>query len=829
MLSLLSLLLAIDLSGSWQFAIDRSPQGTQPAQYDQTIQLPGSMLTNDLGDEVTVDTRWIGSLYDSSFFFNPKMERYRVAGEMKFPFFLTPEKQYVGHAWYKRTVRVPKDWKGGPVTLYLERPHIETTVYVNGQEVGHQMSLSVAHQYDIARYVKYGKDNVIEIHIYNGIENVCVGQDSHSVTDQTQGDWNGIVGAIELRQEPIFWRRRVEPDVANSCARIYLNDSIYNIQLESPVHLWSEYDPYLYTVNVNYQGMDVPVTFGMRSVGVSGPNILLNGQIFKARGTVGNCCFPETGYPPTDVDSWVRIFRKCQEYGLNFMRFHSYCPPEAAFIAADRLGFYLQPEGPSWPNHGVKLGQGMAIDKYLLDECKAIIDQYGSHPSLVMMAAGNEPAGRWTGWCAKYIKEMHQYDPTRIYCDASVGGGWAWVDNAEYHVKGGGRGLDPWNSAMPQTTDDFAQDLRLPRKFKPTEEKPFNTAPILSHETGQWCAFPDLTETDQYTGAYKARNFEIFADLLRDNGMAHMSRKFLMASGRLQTLMYKYDIERNLRTQDYAGFQLLALNDYSGQGSALVGVLNVHWREKGYCTAADWTEFCSDIVPLARLPKFVYSTHDTIHIGTMLYNASADRSTSIRMQYDITTASGKSVQSGEVAPGEDITFLPSAIDRPTKLTLSLWAKGHRNHWDMWVYPDIEAKAAAQVAEGIMICDTLDDRALSTLREGGKVLLCAGGKVRYGNDVVHRYLPVFWNTSWFKMRPPHTTGSYIQQEHPIFRHFPTSDWQDLNWWELVNMTQVINMAHLPADLQPIVQLSTPGTSRANWVCSSRPMSWAANSS
>ncbi|MCR5395344.1 MAG: beta-glucuronidase [Bacteroidales bacterium] len=804
MLSLLSLLLAIDLSGSWQFAIDRSPQGTQPAQYDQTIQLPGSMLTNGLGDEVTVDTRWIGSLYDSSFFFNPKMERYRVAGEMKFPFFLTPEKQYVGHAWYKRTVRVPKDWKGGPVTLYLERPHIETTVYVNGQEVGHQMSLSVAHQYDIARYVKYGKDNIIEIHIYNGIENVCVGQDSHSVTDQTQGDWNGIAGAIELRQEPVFWRRRVEPDIANSSARIYLNDSIYDIQLESPVHLWSEYDPYLYTVNVQYQGMDVPVTFGMRSVGVSGPNILLNGQIFKARGTVGNCCFPETGYPPTDVDSWVRIFRKCQEYGLNFMRFHSYCPPEAAFIAADRLGFYLQPEGPSWPNHGVKLGQGMAIDKYLLDECKAIIDQYGSHPSLMMMAAGNEPAGRWTGWCAKYIKEMHQYDPTRIYCDASVGGGWAWVDNAEYHVKGGGRGLDPWNSAMPQTTDDFAQDLRLPRKFKPTEAKPFNTAPILSHETGQWCAFPDLTETDQYTGAYKARNFEIFADLLRDNGMAHMSRKFLMASGRLQTLMYKYDIERNLRTQDYAGFQLLALNDYSGQGSALVGVLNVHWREKGYCTAADWTEFCSDIVPLARLPKFVYSTHDTVHIGTMLYNASADRSTSIRMQYDITTACGKSVQSGDVAPGEDITFLPSAIDHPTKLTLSLWAKGHRNHWDMWVYPDIEAKAAAQVAEGIMICDTLDDRALSTLREGGKVLLCAGGKVRYGNDVVHRYLPVFWNTSWFKMRPPHTTGSYIQQEHPIFRHFPTSDWQDLNWWELVNMTQVINMAHLPADLQPIVQ-------------------------
>ncbi len=804
MLSVLSLLLAINLQGNWQFSVDRSTEGVKPQHYDQTIQLPGSMLTNGLGDEVTVNTRWIGSLYDSSFFYNPKMERYREAGKMKFPFFLTPDKQYVGHAWYKRTVKVPKDWKGGPVTLFLERPHIETTVYVNGQEVGHQMSLSVPHQFDIAKYVKFGKENTIEIHIYNGIENVCVGQDSHSVTDQTQGDWNGIAGAIELRNEPVIWRKRVEPDVATHSAKIYLNDSIYHITLQEPLRLWSEFDPYLYTVKVNYQGREVPVTFGMRNVSVSGPNIILNGEVMKARGTVGNCCFPETGYPPTDVESWLTVFRKCQEYGLNFMRFHSYCPPEAAFIAADQLGFYLQPEGPSWPNHGVKLGQGMAIDKYLLEECKAIIDQYGSHPSLLMMAAGNEPAGRWTGWCAKYIKEMHEYDPTRIYCDASVGGGWAWVDNAEYHVKGGARGLDPWNDAMPQSMDDFTAGLQKPRNFKPTDQKPINTAPIISHETGQWCVFPDLTEMDQYTGAYKAKNFEIFQDLLNENGMGSMSRKFLMASGKLQTLMYKYDIERNLRTPDYAGFQLLGLNDYSGQGTALVGVLNVHWREKGYCTASDWTEFCSDIVPLARFPKFVFAPQDTIRIGTMLYNASADRKSTIELNYAITTANGTALQRGQIAPGQDIEYRPTSITRPEKLTLTLSAKGHKNHWEFWVYPTLDENVEQADAQGILICDTLDDKALATLRAGGKVLLCAGGKVKFGNDVKHRYLPVFWNTSWFKMRPPHTTGSYIQNEHPIFRDFPTEDWQNLNWWELVNKTQVINMSHFPMDFQPIVQ-------------------------
>ncbi len=798
---LLTLLATINLSGAWQFSIDRSAEGTRPMTYGQSINLPGSMLTNGLGDEVSVNTHWIGSLYDSSFFYNPKMERYRIEGNMKFPFFLTPDKQYVGNAWYRRTVKVPKQWKGQRVTLFLERPHIETTLLVNGQEVGHQMSLSVPHQFDITDYVLFGKENTIEIKIYNGIENVCVGQDSHSVTDQTQGDWNGIVGKIELRNEPIIWRQRVEPDVKNHSAKIFINDSIYNITLEEPLRLWDEDHPELYTVNVNYQGQQIPVTFGMRDVSILGRNILLNGNIIRLRGTVGNCCFPETGYPPTDVESWEAIFRKCKEYGLNSMRFHSYCPPEAAFIAADKLGFYLQPEGPSWPNHGVKLGQGMAIDTYLLDECKAIIDQYGSHPSLVMMAAGNEPAGRWVPWCNMFVKEMHKYDPTRIYSDASVGGGWAWAADAEFHIKGGARGLDEWNSQMPQSMDDFKAGMDLPRNFKPSPEKPVNTEPIVSHETGQWCAFPDLSERSQYTGAYKAKNFDIFEDLLNENGMGKMDRKFLMASGKLQVLAYKFDLERNMRTPDYAGFLLLGLNDYSGQGTALVGPLNVHWKEKGYCTAEDWTEFCSDIVPLARFPKFVFSTTDTIRIANTLYNTSRKEVKSF--DYAITDASGKAVQQGQVGIEQEITYLPASFDKPQKLTLTLRAEGHKNHWDFWVYPSLKPETLKPETQ-ILLADTLDAKTLEALQNGANVLLTCGGKVKYGNDVVHRYLPVFWNTSWFKMRPPHTTGSYIQNQHPIFKDFPTDDWQNLNWWELVNKTQVMNLANFPKEFQPIVQ-------------------------
>lgn len=810
----------IDLSGTWQFAIDRTMQGVKPKKYRETIQLPGSMLTNGKGDDVTIETQWISSLYDSSYFFNPKMAPYRIPGQMKFPFFLTPDKHYVGNAWYQRSVYVPIEWDGKVITLYLERPHIETYVYINGKYVGHQMSLSVPHQFDVTQYIKFGKENKIEIRIYNGIENVCVGMDSHSVTDQTQGDWNGMVGRMELRTSPILWRYRVSTDIENNNAQIYINDTVYcvcvdgekayeckgsiNCQPTKAPILWDEYNPYLYKLKVCYHGDSIPIIFGMRKVSIEGRNILLNDKVMKIRGTVGNCCFPETGYPPTDVESWERIFVKCKEYGLNAMRFHSYCPPEAAFIAADKVGFYLQPEGPSWPNHGVKLGQGMNIDKYLLEECKAIIDQYGRHPSFVMLAAGNEPAGRWVPWCNNFVKEMHNYDPSRIYADASVGGGWAWAEDAEYHVKGGARGLDEWKKQMPQSMDDFSSGMDLPRNFKPTEEKPVNTAPIISHETGQWCAFPDLKEINQYTGAYKAKNFEIFADLLNDNGMKSQSEKFLMASGRLQILAYKFDIERNLRTPDYAGFLLLGLNDYSGQGTALVGALNVHWMEKGYCTASDWTEFCSDVVPLARFPRFVFASTDTICIGTMLYNATFDQKQFPILGYTICQSDGRALKVGRIKTGDDILFDASAIDSPQKLTLTLTAGTNHNQWDFWIYPDIKEQQVLETGDIIYETDSLDDKALETLKNGGTVLLTCGGKIKYGNDVRHNYLPVFWNTSWFKMRPPHTTGSYIQNEHPIFKDFPTEDWQNLQWWELVNGTQVMNLAEFPFEYQPIVQ-------------------------
>ena len=803
---------AISLTGKWDFCMGDTPK------YSDAIQLPGSMLTNGKGNPVSVNTKWTGSLYDSSFYFNPYMEKYRHEGQMKFPFFLTPERHYVGNAWYKRKVVVPKTWKKRQITLFLERPHIETTVFVNGREVGHQMSLSVPHQYDLTDYLKAGKENLIEIRVYNGIENVCVGQDSHSVTDQTQGNWNGITGRIELQAAPVIYRKRVVPNLTDKTVDITINEQTYHLALGSDVELWDEFNPRLYTRTVKYRGTDVTVSFGLREVKIEGPQMFINGRKLYLRGTVENCCFPETGFPPTTEAEWLRIFRKCKEYGLNHVRFHSYCPPEAAFAAADKVGMYLQPEGPSWPNHGVKLRKGQKIDEYLLEESKRIVDTYGHHPSFVMMAAGNEPAGDWVSYCNDWVRQMKAYDASKLYCGASVGGGWAWDDGSEYHVKGGARGLD-WVRHAPSSDDDYYAGIQFPRNYKPqtsnlNSQTP-NNSPIIAHEQGQWCAFPDFKEIPQYTGAYKARNFEIFRDLLRDNGMASQAEKFLMASGRLQTLAYKYEIERNLRTKDYAGFQLLALNDYSGQGTALEGVLNVHWREKGYCTADDWRQFCSAVVPLARFPKFVYTNADTLRVPVEVYNASAKALTGVKPVWRVGDISG-TFKAADVALGKNtqlgVVSLPlSQFSAPIKLTLSVQlADTIRNSWDFWVYP-----AASESAQhNLYVADSLDAKALKVLEQGGRVLITAAGKVKLGSDVVQHYLPVFWNTSWFKMRPPHTTGAYIDTDHPLFKYdFPTDDWSNLNWWELLNRAQVMNLMELPKDYQsPIQPIDTWHVSR-----------------
>lgn len=828
----------IDHSGKWQIRHHASDSLTATE-----ILLPGSMLTNNIGNQVTAATKWTGSMYDMSYYYAPQFEKYRQPGNIKFPFFLTPSKEYVGEAEYAKNIMVPKEWEDTNVTLFLERPHIETKVYINSQYVGKDSTLSVPHKFDVTKHIKFGEENLIAIKICNGIENVCVGQDSHSVTDQTQGNWNGIIGRIELQSRPkthisnmaIFPRLSdksvdVKLKIANLAKKTQLtliadgerrtykiqpsSDGITNVNfpMGNDVKLWDEFSPELYTMTAIIGSDTVAEKFGMREIEIKGRQFYVNGRPTFIRGTVESCTFPFTGYPPADVETWLNIFKKCKEYGLNHMRFHSYCPPEAAFEAADIVGFYLQPEGPSWPNHGVKLGTGMPIDRYLLEETQRMVDEYGNHPSFTMLAACNEPAGNWVEWASGFVDTWYASgDKRRVYCGTSVGGGWAWDPRSEYHVKGGARSL-AWDEELPGSEDDFAADMEHVIQKGRTQTLAFDvTEPRIGHEIGQWCAYPDFNEMEEYIGPYKAKNFEIFKETLADNGMAKQFEKFLHASGKLQELAYKYEIEKNLRTPNYAGFQMLSLNDYSGQGTALVGVLNVLWNEKGYTDTKKWQGFCGPIVPLARFPKFVYKTDETLSVPVELYNASNAPLKNEKVEFVITGPEGTVIKDYSITKDFEIgknlfidklTLPLGHFTQTGKYNLTVKIGGTaQNDWDFWVYSEnIEMPETGD----LYITDVFDDKAESILKKGGKVLFTAAGKVKYGSDVKQHYLPVFWNTSWFKMRPPHTTGATIETGHPVFKEFPTDDWTNLNWWELVNKAQVMNLGQFPNDYQSPMQ-------------------------
>ncbi|MDH7603951.1 MAG: beta-glucuronidase, partial [Melioribacter sp.] len=222
----------ISLKGTWNFQIDPDDVGIKQSWYrsklNDIVNLPGSMIDNDKGYEPDTNTKWTGSIYDSSWYFRPEMAKYRKKDNLKFPFWLTPKKHYIGVAWYQKEIDVPEDWKGRNVELFLERPHWETTVWIDTIKVGMQNSLSTPHQYDLSKILTPGR-HIITIRIDNRIKEINVGPDSHSITDQTQGNWNGIVGDIYLKStSPIYFDDiKIYPDVENKSVRVKIN--IHNI------------------------------------------------------------------------------------------------------------------------------------------------------------------------------------------------------------------------------------------------------------------------------------------------------------------------------------------------------------------------------------------------------------------------------------------------------------------------------------------------------------------------------------------------------------------------------------------------------------------------
>ncbi len=815
------------LAGTWRLQLDRDDAGVQERWFEgslkEAIQLPGALQNQGFGDDIAVETSWTGDVGAERWLSGPQYARYRQPGNIKVPFFLQPSKHYVGVAWYQREIEIPQGWKGKRVVLTLERPHWETRLWLDSQPIGTNNSLSTPHVFHLGVGISPGKHR-LTIRVNNNLLNeINVGSWAHSVTDHTQGNWNGVIGRIALSAGPPIWLEDVQvfPDVKTKSARVEVRignatgkagvgtvliagksfsakwdeqgGSLQaQLALPSSAQPWDEFHPALQLLGIDLKsevGEDRrTVRFGLREIGTEGKEFVLNGRKTFFRGTLECCIFPRTGFPPTDVESWKRIIRTCKSYGLNHIRFHSWCPPEAAFLAADELGFYYQVECAVW----TAPGENPTLSQWIYDESQRIVRAYGNHPSFVLMTHGNEPSGKHreeflSGW----VSYWRQRDPRRLVTSGSA---YPQLPENQYHVYYPSRGPHGWLGK------DYLQDVSS------------LTVPVIVHEMGQWCAYPDFDFINKCTGPLKPGNFEIFRDSLAEHGMLHQARDFLRASGKLQALCYKEEIEAALRTPGISGFQLLDLHDFPGQGTALVGVLDAFWDSKGYITPQEFRAFCNATVPLARLQKRVWTADQTLSADVEVAQFGPIPLKNTAAVWKLLGPNRKPLASGRFAaqvipvgqgtPLGRIELNLANIPAPRACTLQVAFPGtpFANEWRIWVYPEHSRESAPS---DILVAADWNDDVRHRLEGGGRVLLLATrlplGHPRLGFE------PIFWNRYMFNTQGRQTLGLLCDPKHPALAQFPTDSFQDWQWDEIVSKGRGMVLDSLSHELRPIVQV------------------------
>jgi hypothetical protein len=491
------------------------------------------------------------------------------------------------------------------------------------------------------------------------------------------------------------------------------------------------------------------------------------------------------------------------------MRFHSWCPPKAAFEAADQSGFYLQVECSSWANSSTTIGDGKPFDNYLYEESQRMVDEYGNHPSFCMMVYGNEPGGaNQVQFLTEFVKFWKERDSRRIY---TSGSGWPNLPVNDYLSDPNPR-IQRWeeglksiiNSKAPSTDFDWSD---YAGKF---------TQPIVSHEIGQWCVYPNFKEIPKYDGVLRAKNFEIFQETLKEYGMEQLADSFLLASGKLQALCYKADIEAALRTKDFGGFQLLDLHDFPGQGTALVGVLDPFWDEKGYISPAEYKRFCNSTVPLARMKKLVFLNSETFDAKVEVAHYGEQPINDCIPEWKISDTSGKIIGSGKLAQVDipignctklgDIEFPLTELTSPEMLKLEVTISDLINGWDFWVYP--EKKEPVSGEENIRTVQKLDGQTTQFLKNGGFVLLnLKKGTLpkEMGGDVKVGFSSIFWNTAWTNGQAPHTLGILCNPNHPALAEFPTEYHSNYQWWDAMSQSGAISLTGFSAEIKPIVRV------------------------
>ncbi len=794
---------------------------------------------------------------------------------------------YVGELSYTREITIPTEWKKKTILLHMERTKA-TKVLVDGIDRGANNNISTEQVYDLTKFLQPGK-HTLTIQVDNTDKNVPpqLLSNSHAYTEDTQTNWNGIIGdfylealnqlyisRIQMKTIPISKAFEADITIAGTAKKNFTvsavlaslgsdvgvvimentikkdkNDSrhlVLKFQNDS-LKLWDERNPNLYRLIVTVDGFDTKeVDFGLCDFRNEGTQFSVNGHKTFLRGKHDACVFPYTGHVPMDLVAWRRYLQICKGYGINHIRFHSWCPPEAAFMAADIEGVYLQPELPFW---GEFKRDDNKLMTFLHKEGSNILLQYGHHPSFVMFALGNELRGD-IPTMKKFTDDYRRLAPSKLFTFGSnyYLGYQGWKEGMDFFVtcRNGG---EKWGSFNTHTRGSFsfadAFDGGMINHFYPNSSLNFDEAvdkcpvPIISHESGQFQTYPDYNEIKKYTGVLYPYNMEIFRSRLEKAGMPDQAEAFHRASGHWSVQLYKADIEMDLRTRGMAGFQLLDIQDYPGQGSAYVGILDAFMESKGITTPQEWRQWCNDVVPLAVLPKFCYTNDEQLKAKIQIANygqeslegktlhcciVSSDKEknkytvcgTGIVIEKSFTLTAGNGLL--DVGTFDiDLSKLEFLKD-PEKLTLYSFIEDtdYENSWPVWIYP----ANTNPDSKGIIVCNQLTSEIQKKLANGAKVLFMPDSTINHQPLTINPQLLLgglfqtdYWNYRMFKTisennkKPvsPGTLGILTNPEHSVFSQFPTEEHTSWQWFPILKNAHPFILDNTPAQYRPIVQV------------------------
>lgn len=824
----------LNLAGSWSFQLDEQDRGINELWFEKAlktnISLPGTT------DEAGFGEKTIGAAYGR----------------------LTRKHRYVGPAWYQKDILIPPEWENKSIFLFLERVLWESRVWIDSRFCDIQDSLGTPHIHRIGR-LEPGTHR-LTIRVDNRmIHNI--GDMGHAYSESMQSIWNGIVGRIELQARDIIHLSRIRTfpkpgkkelgldirlanpydlrgeltitvrekesgaTIVQTRSPFSRTDISLNIHLKEPVQTWDEFTPALYTVEVALKAKEnsrtyedsMQTTFGFATVGADSSHVRINDRPVFLRGNLDCIHFPLTGYPAVTKDAWKKIFGVYKNHGLNHVRFHSWCPPDAAFQAADEMGIYIQAEASVWIDGWMALDQtdrpemrtqgfpeGLGkgdpdADAFIRAEIDRMNDAYGNHPSFVLLCIGNELGSSDFTILGEWIRSAKEKDPRRLYAASTARQVTPFCDYSATHSY-------PGVGMVRQRLEDHS-DWDYEEQYGQTP------VPVIAHEIGQWPVYPRWDEIQKYRGVLEARNLVELRKTAAYHGTEKDNIDLQRASGAVSRLLYKDEIESFLRTPGCAGFQLLSMQDYSGQGEALVGWLDSFYEAKGTVRPDAFRRFCSSTVPLIRLPKYIWTQDEPLIFKALVHHFGQRPLTKTRISWKITDDSNRTIQEGEFKPAnlplgslteiDALTLSMKDWKVPGRYTihLRLQETGSENSWGIWVYPETLQELHDR---DVLVSSAWDKKTQDILLNGGRVLLLAHEEGPENHTKYAAWRPLYWSASFFPNQRMETLGLFIRSGHPAFAAFPTDYFGDRQWKRICEEAKGFICDDLPADLIPIVQ-------------------------